>query len=113
MNLNLRLARISCGTIFFLNGFGIANWAARIPDIRWQHGLSEAELGFALLFIAIGSLIGIPLAGRLVGRYGSRKVTLGFGVVFAFALAFLPFASTSPGLLAMLLGFGVTTAALT
>ncbi len=112
MNLDLRLARISCGTIFFLNGFGIANWAARIPDIRQQHGLSEAELGFALLFIAIGSLIGIPLAGRLVGRHGSRIVTLGFGVVFALTLAVLPLSGTAFGLLAMLLLFGISNGGL-
>jgi MFS family permease len=112
MNQSLRLARISCGIVFFLNGFGLANWAARIPDLRRQHGLSEAELGFALLFIALGSLIGIPLAGRLVGRYGSRMIALGFGVVFAIALAFLPGPSTSLGLLATLLVFGISNGGL-
>ncbi len=112
MKQNLRLARISCGIVFFLNGFGLANWAARIPDLRRQHGLSDAELGFALLFIALGSLIGIPLAGRLVGRYGSRMIALGFGVVFAIALALLPFSSTSLELIAILLIFGISNGGL-
>lgn len=112
MHQSLRLARISCGIVFFLNGFGLANWAARIPDLRRQHELSDAQLGFALLFIALGSLIGIPLAGRLVGRCGSRVIALGFGVVFAIALALLPFSSSSFGLLAMLLLFGISNGGL-
>ena len=41
------------------------------PGHSPEHGLSGAELGFSLLFIALGSLIGIPLAGRLIGHYGS------------------------------------------
>jgi MFS family permease len=112
MNPKLRLARLSCGIVFFLNGFGLANWAARIPDVRRQHGLSDAELGFALLFMAVGSLIGIPLAGRLVGRYGSRRVSLGFGVVFAVVLALVPFASTSLGLFATLFALGASNGGL-
>jgi MFS family permease len=108
----IRLARFSCGTVFFLNGFGLANWATRIPDIQRQHGLSQAQLGFALLFIALGSLIGIPVTGRLVARYGSQLVVLWLGLLFGIALLLLPFSTTFLGLLGALLLFGVSNGGL-
>jgi MFS family permease len=78
VNRRLSLAPFPCGTVFFLNGFGLANWVTRIPDIQHKTAFPGAELGFSLLFIALGSLIGIPLAGRLIGHYGSRTDALGF-----------------------------------
>jgi len=60
---------------FFLMGCLFANWLARIPAVQKKLDLSESQLGIALLGTAVGVVIGLPLAGWLVGRYGSRTMT--------------------------------------
>src|SRR5690349_6604175 len=80
-----RVARIAVATIFLVNGAAIANWVARIPDVKQQLALSDGALGFALVWAAVGALIGQPMAGWLIGRLGSRRVTtlcaIGFSLV--------------------------------
>ena len=49
---------------FLLNGMIYGAWAARIPAIRDRLDLSDGQVGIALAFIAIGSLGGMPIAGR-------------------------------------------------
>jgi MFS family permease len=60
--------------VFAANGGLFASWVSRIPAVRDDLGADERGLGFALLFTAVGSLIAMPLSGRLVGRVGARKV---------------------------------------
>lgn len=91
----LRAARIAVVTVFFLNGFGFANWVVRIPAVREGLGLSKGVLGIALLGAAVGSLACMPVAGWLASRIGSRFVV---GVtVFSFCLA-LPLPALAPSL---------------
>ncbi|WP_238692436.1 MFS transporter [Rothia koreensis] len=56
--------------MFAANGFAFATWMSRIPDIRDHLGLSPGQLSVLLLAISIGSLVGLPLAGRLLERWG-------------------------------------------
>ncbi len=56
-------------TMFFGNGFGIASTFSRMPGIRDQLGSSPDQLAFALVCMGIGSILGMPFAGRLVERY--------------------------------------------
>ena len=60
--------------VFAGNGGLFATWVSRIPAIRDDLGASERGLGFALLFIAVGSLAAMPLSGPLVARFGARAV---------------------------------------
>ncbi len=60
--------------VFAANGGLFASWVSRLPAVRDDLGADERGLGFALLFTAVGSLIAMPLSGRLVGRVGARKV---------------------------------------
>ena len=62
--------------MFAANGGLFASWVSRIPAVRDDLGADERGLGFALLFTAVGSLIAMPLSGRLVGRVGARKVLM-------------------------------------
>ena len=71
----LRHARVAVAAVFFLDGMGFGNWVVRIPAVRERLGLGEGALGLALLGVAVGALIAMPVAGRLVGRRGSRPVT--------------------------------------
>jgi MFS family permease len=47
-------------------------WGASIPAIRDQAGLTDGELGVALLFVGAGALPAMPLSGRAVDRWGLR-----------------------------------------
>src|SRR5215216_5006597 len=96
----LRAARAAVAAVFFLNGAGTANWVVRIPAVRGRLDLSEGELGLALLGVAVGAVVTMPFAGRLVARYGSRPVTRVAAAVFACALA-LPALAPSLALLTL------------
>jgi hypothetical protein len=47
-------------------------WGASIPAIRDQAGVTQGQLGTALLFIGAGALPAMPLSGRAVDRWGVR-----------------------------------------
>src|SRR6478735_1436559 len=68
-------ARLAVATIFCLNGLALANWIARIPDVKQQLALSDQRLGLVLLFTAIGALVAQPTVGWLIGHFGSRRLT--------------------------------------
>lgn len=83
--------RFSLSSFFFLSGICFSSWASRIPTIKTNFDLNEAELGTILLAMPISSLIGLPVSGWLVSRFDSR-VPLAFGFVFlALSLAMIGF----------------------
>ena len=51
---------LATGAMFFGAGFGIASTFSRMPGIRDQLGVSPDQLAFALVFLGIGSLLGMP-----------------------------------------------------
>jgi MFS family permease len=71
----LRRARLATATLFFANGCGLGSWVPHIPDVKIWHGLSEGALGLALLVIAAGAVVALPVAGALTARFGSRIVS--------------------------------------
>ena len=74
--------RAFLGVFFFFSGVVFSSWASRIPTIKDQFGLNDAELGTILLFMPISSLVGLPVSGWLVSRYDSRvPLTAGFTVM--------------------------------
>lgn len=91
--------RTALGAMFFFVGLCFASWAARIPDIQAKFELSEGQLGTMLLFLPLGSLLGLPLAGWAVHQYGSRRVIM-IGS-FAYAMT-LPLIGLSPSVLLLI-----------
>ncbi len=47
-------------------------WGAAIPAVRAQAGVDHGQLGAALLFVGVGALPAMLLAGRVVDRFGQR-----------------------------------------
>jgi MFS family permease len=88
-------ARNAVLATFFINGFALASWAARIPAVRQALHLGPAKLGLILLSASLGSLLALPTSGGLVQRFGAQRV-----VIAAAALEGL-------GLLLMAVGAGV------
>ena len=71
----LHRARLAVFIIFFVNGAGFATWIPHIPYIQQKFALSEATLGLTLLAIAVGAIITMSIAGGLVEKWGSKRVT--------------------------------------
>ncbi|MBA3844070.1 MAG: MFS transporter [Actinobacteria bacterium] len=66
-------------------------WASVLPDVQHATGVSKGALGFALLFVSLGSIPAMLfIAGPAVDRFGGRAVAL--------ACAAFAAATTLPGL---------------
>jgi MFS family permease len=85
----LNAARWSVSTIFLLNGAGIGVWAAHVPLVQARAGIDTGVLGFLLLTIAGGAISAMPLSGWMAGRWGTRAVVIGAGLLFALTSALL------------------------
>ena len=68
---------------FFVGGFGTASWAPLVPLLKARLGVAEDVLGLLLLCIGVGSLLTMPIAGFLAGRFGCRRVLAVDSLVFA------------------------------
>lgn len=105
-------ARFAINLIFLLVGLLNATWAVNIPAVRDALHLSASQLGLALLSVGVGSLLSMPLTGRLTARYGSHRLTLWLGVATALALIPPFFAPGLYSLMACLLLLGMVMGAL-
>jgi MFS family permease len=86
---SVNAARWSVSTIFLLNGAGIGVWAAHVPLVQARAGIDTGVLGFLLLTIAGGAISAMPLSGWMAGRWGTRAVVVGSGLLFALMSAVL------------------------
>src|SRR5918998_1888543 len=109
---SLRAARLAVLAIFFLSGFGFGNWAVRIPAVQERLGLGEGLLGLALLGMAVGSLVSMPLAGGLISRLGSRRVVGATALAYSLMLPLLAVAPNLVSLVAALALVGAATGSL-
>jgi MFS family permease len=80
-------AQLAVAAIFFVNGAMFANWVARVPAVKDHVGAGPGALGLALLGLAGGSLVTMPLAGRLCERIGSDTAVLASGLAASLALS--------------------------
>ncbi|MEV4345989.1 MFS transporter [Actinoplanes sp. NPDC049596] len=71
---------------FIFAGVAAASWAARIPQVRDELGLSPSRLGLVLLSLAAGSIVSLLLAGQIVSHFGSRRTVGAMGVLLGFAM---------------------------
>jgi MFS family permease len=107
-----RGARAAVAAVFFANGAGFASWVPHIPAVQATLGLSPSVLGFSLLAMAAGALVGIPLSGLVTSRVGSRAVVRAAGILFFVALPLPLLASDLPTLIAALAVLGAGNGAL-
>jgi len=90
--------RLAITILFFINGFIVLTWAARIPTVKSSLGLGQAAMGAALLCASLGALPGLNIGGALAARFGARRVATPSGI--ALALALVPI-SLAPNLVAL------------
>jgi len=101
-----RLEQMSTRIAFFIAGFGIAAWAPLVPYAKARAGLDEGTLGLLLLCLGVGSILAMPIAGALAGRFGCRKVMAGGTLLICLALPLLATLTSIPLLMAALFMFG-------
>jgi predicted MFS family arabinose efflux permease len=104
-----RLRRAAFGTAVFFGVSGgiLGTWVSRLPAIRDRLDASPAELGLALLASGLGSLISMPLTGRLCRRLGSRNTVALTALPGCTSLLALAVAPSVPVLAVGLFFFGL------
>jgi fucose permease len=60
---------------FMALGVVVGTWGTHIPSVKARYELSEATLSLVLLAVAVGTVLALFVAGRIVGRLGARKTT--------------------------------------
>jgi MFS family permease len=83
--------RIAVTLFYFSMGLVFASWASRIPDIKTKLHLNDALFGTILFALPSAQFLMMTFSGRLVTRFGSRKVAL-------FALPFYTISLSNIGL---------------
>lgn len=68
--------RVAVAMVYFSMGLCFASWASRIPDIKTKLHLNDAMLGSILFALPVGQFLMMPFSGKLVTRFGSRRVIL-------------------------------------
>lgn len=60
--------------IFLVTGFSFGTWLSRLPSLRDALGASTVEMSLYGLCLAAGSIAGILASGRLIERFGPRRM---------------------------------------
>jgi MFS family permease len=75
--------------IFTVNGFGMATWIARSPAIRDALDIGTGQMGFLILGVSAGSIIGLLLSSHLLHWLGTKRTIVGALIVAAVGLALI------------------------
>jgi MFS family permease len=98
--------------LFLVHGFVIATWISRIPAVQSALRLNNFVLGLTLLASALGAVCSIPVTGLLIGRAGSKRVSVLASVAFCGCLVLPSLAVNAPTLALTLFAFGGSAAAM-
>ncbi len=66
---------------FATSGFLFSSWLSRLPDVKQMLDIGTGTLSFLLLALACGSLIGLPITGKIADKIGTIKTVRLGGIV--------------------------------
>lgn len=89
-------SQLAIAALFCSLGFQYATWASRIPAIKTDLGLSDAEVGVLLMAAGIGAAVSFPLVAVLMRRLGSQRLALLSALCLALLLPALAGAPNYP-----------------
>lgn len=72
--------RWAVGAFFGANGFVMGAWAPQIPLILPRLQITESVLGLLILILGIGAVCAMLFSGRLITRFGSRRIATSFAL---------------------------------
>ncbi|GAA1967707.1 MFS transporter [Nocardioides panacihumi] len=78
---SLLKTRTSVALSFALNGLLFATLVSRFPDVRSDLSLTNSALGLLLISASIGSVLSLPLSGRVIERFKPRATVRGSSLV--------------------------------
>lgn len=105
-------AKLATRLAFIAAGFAVACWAPLVPYAKARCQAGDGTMGLILLLLAAGSVVAMPFAANLSGRFGSKPIVLLGGAGSAIALPFLSMASSPVTLGATLFVFGASLGSL-
>jgi predicted MFS family arabinose efflux permease len=105
----VQLNRIAVNAAFFINGFILGNWQARLPRIQEIYNADQGTISLVLLAEAIGAVVAMPFTGWIIMRNGSRRITLFSAFMYSAIIAFIPFMGSIPALFALYTLMGIIT----
>jgi MFS family permease len=108
----IRAAWWATVVLFIQHGLVVSTWVSRIPAIKSSLGMPNGIFGLTLLSSAFGAVACIPLAGVMIGRYGSKKVAVVSGVFFCLSLLPISIAPNVWALAASLFIYGAFAASM-
>ena len=103
-----RRARRAVAAVFAVHGAVAGSFVTRIPWLKDELDMSTGQLGLILAFPAIGAAVAMPLASRILHRYGALAAVRGLLTLWCLALLLPAF---SPGIVVLggtLAVFGAT-----
>jgi len=101
-------ARWAIALTFLVHGSIVGSWVPHIPLAKDRLDVGTGIFGVALLAIALGAIIAMPLSGILINRYGSARITTVTGIAMCLAFILPPLAPALPSFLAAALVFGAS-----
>jgi MFS family permease len=104
----VKRARLAVAAVFCVHGAVAGSFATRIPWIKEHLHAGTGMLGVVLLAPAVGSLIAMPMAGRLAHRLGGRATTRLTLALWCLVLALPALAPDLPVLWVTLVAFGAS-----
>ncbi len=104
-----RRARLSVVVLFVLMGTTTGSWAARIPSVRQQLDVTDAQWGLANVGATVGSLISLTVVMAVIVRVGPRRLSLIGGPLLLLNAPFLAGSTSLPALISGLFVQGAAT----
>ena len=98
--------------LFLIHGLTEATWVSRIPQIQEHLRAQTGPFGLALLGSAAGAMLSMPFTGWLLSRAEGRRILIVSSVLFSAILPLMGVANSIPGLLAVLVLYGMAGGAM-
>ena len=90
-------ATIFIMAVFMLQPLALGGWLALIPQVKADLGLTKSQLAIALMGIPLAVVPGLQIAGRVISRFGPRRISAAFFPLqsLVFVLPLLAWSGTS------------------
>ena len=83
-------------------------WGVHIPSVKARFALDEMTLSLVLMSVAVGAVLSLLFAGRLIGAWGPRRVSALAAVLMGCLLGLVLYWSSLPWLLLAMVVFGAS-----
>ncbi|MCA1179490.1 MULTISPECIES: MFS transporter [unclassified Pantoea] len=106
----VKRALLASMTSLYFNGVIFSTWGVKIPIVKDKFYLSDNTLSLLLAAVAIGGIVALSAASKIITRTGSRTGATLSGIVMAICASFILVVPQFPQLLILMILFGVFAA---